>query len=132
MVSFITRIVIRTSHCEGMFNRFRDSCNAGVCFERSANLFMSINEKSHVYFLQKDLSFKLQHLLKLKQNDYKGFTSRYNCDQLVYVEAFDSIVEAIGREKQLKAGNRKRKEALINLENPDWLDLSEGWVFCFD
>ncbi|WP_440068571.1 hypothetical protein [Tenacibaculum discolor] len=39
--------------------------------------------------------------------------------------------EAIAREKQLKTGNRKRKENLINLENPDWLDLAEGWVFDF-
>ena len=98
-------------------------------------------QKSHVYFLTNKnhtviyigvTSYLLKRIYQHKTKVYKGFTSRYNCDQLVYVEAFDSIVEAIGREKQLKAGSRKRKEALINLENPDWLDLSEGWVFCFD
>jgi putative endonuclease len=35
------------------------------------------------------------------------------------------------REKQLKAGNRKRKEELIQQENPNWEDLSDGWIFQF-
>ncbi|MGH1387450.1 GIY-YIG nuclease family protein [Kordia sp.] len=67
-----------------------------------------------------------------KSKTYRGFTSKYNCDKLVYFEEFQSIDEAIVREKQLKSGNRKRKEELINKENPDWNDLSEGWLFCFD
>ncbi|WP_160127559.1 GIY-YIG nuclease family protein [Kordia antarctica] len=69
-----------------------------------------------------------QHKAKI----YKGFTSKYNCDKLVYFEEFQSINEAIAREKQLKAGNRKRKEELINIENPEWNDLSDGWLFYFD
>ncbi len=59
----------------------------------------------------------------------KSFTARYNCDKLVYFERLNTMTEAIAREKQLKAGNRKRKEELINLENSNWKDLSEGWVF---
>ena len=35
------------------------------------------------------------------------------------------IGDAIGREKQLKAGNRVTKENLINSINPDWNDLYE-------
>jgi putative endonuclease len=50
-------------------------------------------------------------------------------DKLIYFEEFDNIKEAIIREKQLKSGNRKRKEDLINLENPNWNDLSEGCLF---
>ncbi len=64
-----------------------------------------------------------------KTKFYKGFTARYNCRKLVYFEEYNSIVQAIAREKQLKAGNRKRKELLIHSINPDWKDLSEGWVF---
>lgn len=33
--------------------------------------------------------------------------------------------EAIEREKQIKAGNRKNKESLINALNPTWKDLWE-------
>ncbi len=68
-----------------------------------------------------------------KTKFYKGaFSARYNCNKLVYFEELNSMGLAIAREKQLKAGNRKRKEALINMENPEWKDLSDGWLFVFD
>ena len=59
-----------------------------------------------------------------KEKFYKSsFTSRYNLSKLVYYETFHSIEEAIHREKQLKAGSRKKKEVLINSINPEWNDL---------
>lgn len=54
----------------------------------------------------------------------KSFSARYNVSKLVYYEVFDSIVRAIEREKQLKAGSRKRKEDLIDSTNPEWIELS--------
>ena len=51
---------------------------------------------------------------------------------LIYFEEFNDINQAISREKQLKAGNRKKKEDLINSINPEWKDLSDGWLFYFD
>ncbi len=66
-----------------------------------------------------------------KTKAYKGFTQRYNCDKLVYFEVFTYINQAISREKQLKKGNRKRKINLVDSMNPDWKDLSEGWLFNF-
>lgn len=62
-----------------------------------------------------------------KTKFYKGFTARYNCDKLVYVETFSSITEAILREKHLKKGSRERKNKLVNELNPKWADLSIGW-----
>lgn len=56
-----------------------------------------------------------------------GFTSRYDVDRLVYFESSSSVQVAIQREKQIKGWTRKRKLALIESENPDWKDLSEGW-----
>ncbi len=55
----------------------------------------------------------------------KSFTNRYNCELLVWYESFSRIEDAIAREKQLKAGNRKRKEDLIHAKNPNWEDLWE-------
>ena len=52
-----------------------------------------------------------------------AFTRQYKVRHLVYYEAFDNILAAIAREKQIKAGSRKRKEDLINAFNPGWLDL---------
>lgn len=67
-----------------------------------------------------------QRIYKHKTHFHKGsFSDRYNLEYLVYFEFHNSIVDAIVREKQLKAGNRKRKEALINSINPDWNDLYE-------
>ncbi len=56
-----------------------------------------------------------------------GFTKKYNCNKLVYYEEYQWVQDAIAREKQLKAGPRKTKVNLINLENPDWNDLSADW-----
>ena len=53
----------------------------------------------------------------------KSFTARYNLTKLVYFEGFYSIEEAIAREKQLKAGSRKKKEELITSLNPMWKNL---------
>jgi len=52
-----------------------------------------------------------------------GFTKKHGLKKLVYYEIFEDIVNAIEREKQLKAGNRKRKLNLIEANNPNWLDL---------
>ena len=67
-----------------------------------------------------------------KTKSFKGFTSKYNCDKLIYFENFSDINQSIAREKQLKSGNRKRKEDLINSINPTWDDLSEDWSFQID
>ena len=55
----------------------------------------------------------------------KGFTSRYNVDKLVYYEVADNPTAAIMREKQIKAGRRRNKIALIARMNPAWRDLAE-------
>ncbi len=63
-----------------------------------------------------------EHKTKLNP---KSFSAQYNLHKLVYFETFDNIVEAIAREKQLKAGSRKKKVNLIISINPDWKDLYE-------
>ena len=55
----------------------------------------------------------------------KSFTAKYKLHNLVYYETFHNIEEAIAREKQIKGGSRKKKEALINSFNPEWKDLYE-------
>lgn len=57
----------------------------------------------------------------------KSFTSRYNCDKLVYFECFELAQDAMLREKQLKRYKREWKENLINAENSEWKDLSIDW-----
>ena len=57
-----------------------------------------------------------------------GFTKQYNCKLLVYYELTENMLSAITREKQLKAGSRKKKLNLIEKMNPNWLDLFKGLV----
>jgi predicted GIY-YIG superfamily endonuclease len=56
----------------------------------------------------------------------KGFTKKYGCKLLVWFEVHDSMYETIVREKQIKAGSRAKKLALIEALNPPWRDLYEG------
>ncbi len=56
-----------------------------------------------------------------------GFTRKYNVTRLVYFEATGDINAAIAREKQIKGYRRAKKAALIESDNPHWLDLSEEW-----
>lgn len=53
----------------------------------------------------------------------KGFTSQYRLYQLVWYEQHGSMAAAILREKQIKAGSRRRKVDLIESMNPQWADL---------
>ena len=57
----------------------------------------------------------------------KGFTSRYRVKRLVYFEEFDDVRDAIAHEKQIKAGPRAKKVALVESMNPGWTDLVEDW-----
>lgn len=62
-----------------------------------------------------------------KDRIHPGFTSKYRILKLVYFETTEDIEAAIMREKQLKAGNREKKERLINTLNPEWRDLSDDF-----
>lgn len=58
----------------------------------------------------------------------KGFTDKYNAHMLVYFEQTSDIETALQREKQLKKWNRKWKLDLIESVNPEWKDLTKGWI----
>jgi putative endonuclease len=58
-----------------------------------------------------------------KEKTISGFTSQYNVNKLVYYEEFETMPEAIAREKQIKGGSRQKKLDLINSRNPGWNDL---------
>jgi len=52
-----------------------------------------------------------------------GFTRKYNIDKLVYYEVLSDPYSAITREKQIKAGSRRKKVELVEKDNPAWADL---------
>ena len=65
----------------------------------------------------------IQRTYQHKHKIIKGFTSKYNLTKLVYYETYETMQEAIKREKQLKKWNRAWKIELIEKFNEDWNDL---------
>ena len=64
-----------------------------------------------------------QRIDQHKNSEVPGFTKKYKVHILVFYEFGDSMEGAIMREKQIKAGSRKRKLNLIESVNPLWKDL---------
>jgi len=58
-----------------------------------------------------------------KQKLADGFTKKYEVSMLVYFEEHSDPKEAIKREKNIKAWQRKWKLRLIEENNPKWEDL---------
>ena len=89
-----------------------------------AYVYIMTNDSHKVLYTGVTSNLK-DRIIQHKSRKYrKSFTSRYNIGKLVYCEKFDSILEAIKREKQIKAGTRQKKLELVNNFNPEWLDLS--------
>ena len=65
----------------------------------------------------------VRRVFEHREKLYEGFTKKYNCSKLVWYEIFNDSYNAIYREKQIKAGSRKKKIELINLMNLEWRDL---------
>jgi len=64
-----------------------------------------------------------QRVWQHREKFVEGFTKRYNVWKLAYYEVAEDVMAAIEREKQIKAGSRRKKVALIEAENPTWRDL---------
>ena len=63
-------------------------------------------------------------LWRNRAGQLRGFTSRYRVYRLVRFEQFETMYDAISREKQLKRWHRQWKIKLIESENPQWVDLA--------
>ncbi len=69
-----------------------------------------------------------KHVDEHKSHAVDGFTEKYDIDKLVWREMFDSIEQAIVREKQLKKWNHAWKLALIEKGYPGWNDLAKDII----
>ncbi|MBQ8375412.1 MAG: GIY-YIG nuclease family protein [Clostridia bacterium] len=88
-------------------------------------VYILTNKSNSVLYtgVTNDLLRRLEeHRAKLSA---ESFTAKYNINKLVYYETTESVDGAILREKQIKAGSRAKKRALIESENPEWEDLSK-------
>ena len=97
-----------------------------ICFMwmKGAYVYILSNKRNGTLYVGVTSNL-VKRIFEHKEKVVSGFSAKYNLDLLVYYEERWSIEEAIQREKQLKAGNRKKKLSLIESINPDWKDLSE-------
>ena len=65
----------------------------------------------------------VKRIYQHKNNLVDGFTSKYYLHKLVYYEVFDTIVQAIIKEKQIKDMDRADKLEMIRKFNPEFKDL---------
>ena len=91
-----------------------------------------LTKQYYIYFLcnfdNKVLYVGVTNDLKRRVYEHRnslveGFTTKYHVYKLVYYEIFEEISVAIEREKQIKAGSRVKKNALVDKFNPYWEDL---------
>jgi putative endonuclease len=68
----------------------------------------------------------LRRVSEHKEGRGGNFTNRYKVTKLVYYEFTGDVNSAILREKQIKAGSRRKKIELVNEMNPEWKDLFDS------
>ncbi len=69
----------------------------------------------------------IRRVLEHKSGNFPGFTAKYRLTRLVYFESTPYVLNAIEREKQIKAWTRAKRVELIESMNPEWRDLSVEW-----
>ncbi len=82
-----------------------------------------ITNKNHRVLYTGVTNNLIRRIYEHKNKLVDGFSKKYKLTKLVYFEIYDDAENAILREKQIKAGSRKKKEDLINKNNSNWNDL---------
>ncbi len=85
-----------------------------ICSQKNGTLYTGVTN---------DL---IRRIYEHKNKIADGFTKKYDVHKLVYFEVFDSIEEAIKREKHIKNWNRAWRIRIIEEKNPAWNDLYES------
>lgn len=85
--------------------------------------FYLLTNKHNTVLYAGFISDLIRRVYEHKNHFVKGFTKQYNIEKLVYYEVYEDRDAALAREKQIKAGSRKKKIDLINKTNPEWRDL---------
>ena len=90
--------------------------------DKTGYVYILTNQYNNVIYIGVTSDLK-KRVWEHKNDLVVGFTKTYKVHKLVYYEVFTSMIEAITREKQLKAGSRKKKMQLITNFNPKFEDL---------
>ena len=97
-----------------------------VSREAFTAVYMMSNRKHGTLYIGVT-SERLTRIAQHQAGNLSGFTQRHGLKRLVWFEQWESIAEAIQREKSLKKYKREWKINLIERENPNWDDLYPGF-----
>ena len=70
----------------------------------------------------------VRRIYEHREGVVQGFSKQHGLSRLVWFEAHDDVLAAIGREKAIKRWRRDWKMNLIQAMNPKWDDLYESIV----
>lgn len=93
--------------------------------ENGGSVYIIANEAQSVLYVSVCSNLR-QRVNEHREKVYPdSFTAKHECSKLVYYENFESIKEAIEREKELSSKSDDEKIELIEKANAVWRDLSE-------
>ena len=90
-------------------------------------VYIMTNQKNRTLYVGVTSSL-LKRVYEHKEEIIQGFSKKYGCKFLVFYELHGDMESAINREKQIKAGSRKKKLELIEAMNSEWKDLYENII----
>ena len=93
-----------------------------LMISKQAFIYILTNKHNTVFYVGVTTNI-IKRIWEHKNNIVKGFTKKYNTHKLVYYEIFDSIEQAITREKYIKGKKREYKIRLIEKNNLNYKDL---------
>ena len=96
-------------------------------FEKFGYVYIMFNKRNGTLYVGVTSNLK-KRVYEHKNKLIEGFTKKYDVSNLGYYEKFDSIEDAILREKQIKGKIRAYKLKLIETMNPEWRDLYDDIV----
>ena len=85
-----------------------------VDMEKQGYVYILTNKTQSVFYVGTTSDIK-RRLYEHRNHLIDGFTSKYNVTNVVYVEIYDFMFDAIQREKQLKKWSRNKKISLIKI-----------------
>ncbi len=86
-----------------------------------------VSNKNRTTFYIEVTSDLESRILEHKAGIGSIFTSKYELKDLLYFEKFQTMTDAIDREKQLKNWHRQWKINLVKTINSEMLDLVKDW-----
>jgi putative endonuclease len=90
--------------------------------EHNYYVYILTRERNSVFYVGVTNAL-IRRVYQHKNDTFEGVTKEYNVKMLVYYEHFESIEEAIHREKIIKKWKRRYKIDAIERMNPQWRDL---------